>query len=346
MKNIKIMLGALAVALMGFASCDDELAQPPVNLPEGGIGTGAWDNPMTAYQAHLGSVNDEFSACWVKGYIVGCVNTNIGNVLKAETADFTVPAPVQTNILMASDPDERNWENCITVQLPSGPVRNALNLGTNPDNQGKLVTILGTTGNKYCSAYGVKSVSAYKWGDMGDESIDNKKPDTPVVTGQEIYSALAETDTALPDTWTIDNVLLTGSLSYIWSWKEYNGNHYLNASAYAGGTNNESLSYCYSPVISLDGYTAVNVSFDHAAKFQTTIKELCKVVVREEGASTWTEFDIPTWPGTTSWAFVNSGEINISAFDGKKIQVGFKYASSTDGADTWEIKNLTVRGSK
>lgn len=341
----------MAVALTGMISCNDELAQPPVTLPEGGIGTGAWDNPMTAYQAGLGSVNDKYSAVWVKGYIVGCVNTGVGNVLKAESADFSVPAPVNTNMLIAADPDERNWENCVPVQLPSGEVRNALNLASNPDNQGKLVCILGTTGDKYCSAYGVKSVSAYKWGDEGDPSIDNLAPETGGGTdpadpsAEVIYTALAEADTELPSTWTIDNVTLTGSLTYIWSWKEYNSSHYLNASAYMSG-NNAALSYCYSPVISLEGYTAASVSFDHAAKFQTTIKELCKVVVREEGSSTWTDLEIPVWPGTTSWAFVNSGEIDLSKFAGKKVQVGFKYESTAEGADTWEIKNLTVRGSK
>ena len=70
------------------------------------------------------------------------------------------------------------------------------------------------------------------------------------------------------------------------------------------------------------------------------------LVVRAEGATEWTDLEIPTWPGTTSWAFVNSGEIDLSAYVGKKVQIGFKYESSDAGADTWEIKNVKVTGTK
>ena len=55
---------------------------------------------------------------------------------------------------------------------------------------------------------------------------------------------------------------------------------------------------------------------------------------------------VVTWPEAGAWTFANSGEIDLSAFDGKKIQVAFKYASTDSGADTWEIKNLKVNGVK
>ncbi len=346
MKNIKIILTMLVLMTLGLGACNDELAQPPVIIPEGGIGTGAWDNPMTVYQVGLGSVNNAFESCWVKGYIVGYVNIDVANVLKDETAVFTTPATVKTNILLAATADEKDWTKCIPVQLPSGPVRNALNVADHADNMGKEVCILGSTGSKYCSAYGLRSASAYKWGDKGDESIDNKKPETPVVTGQTIYSALDASDSSLDPEWTIENVSLATGLNYVWSWKDYNGQYYLNASAYAQNKANAALAYCYSPVISLDGFATAAFSFEHAAKFQTTIKELCKAVVRAEGATEWTDLEIPTWPGTTSWAFVNSGEIDLSAYVGKKVQIGFKYESSDAGADTWEIKNVKVTGTK
>lgn len=256
----------LVLMTLGLGACNDELAQPPVIIPEGGIGTGAWDNPMTVYQVGLGSVNNAFESCWVKGYIVGYVNIDVANVLKDETAVFTTPATVKTNILLAATADEKDWTKCIPVQLPSGPVRNALNVADHADNMGKEVCILGSTGSKYCSAYGLRSASAYKWGDKGDESIDNKKPETPVVTGQTIYSALDASDSSLDPEWTIENVSLATGLNYVWSWKDYNGQYYLNASAYAQNKANAALAYCYSPVISLDGFATAAFSFEHAAK--------------------------------------------------------------------------------
>lgn len=334
------------VALIGLSSCDGDYAQPPVILPEGGIGTGAWDNPMTAYQASLGTVNEAYPTPWVTGYIVGYVDVDVANVLKAESAKFTVPATVKTNILIAGNPDETNWENCVPVQLPSGPVRNALNLGDHPENLKVQVTIQGTTGSKYCSAYGVRSASAYNFGDKGlDNGSDNpSNPDIPSITGQTIYSGLSETATECD--WTFDNVNLPLGISYIWQWKEYNNKYYLNGSAYAGGKSYAAEAYAISPVISLEGYTKAAFSFSHAAKFQTTVKQLCGAAVREAGTSEWTALSIPVWPDTTGWTFVESGSIDISAFAGKKVEIAFKYGSSADGADTWEIKNVKVVGSK
>lgn len=51
------------------------------------------------------------------------------------------------------------------------------------------------------------------------------------------------------------------------------------------------------------------------------------------------------FPSTTAhcinWAQIPES-INLSGFDGKKIQVGFKYTSTADAAGTWEVKNFSV----
>lgn len=518
-KNI-IYTALMILGCLGtFCSCNDEFAEAPVILPEGGIGTGDWDNPMTAYQCRIGSVNDTIAQPWVKGYIVGVIDTNVGNVLNARSAQFLPPFSVNTNMLIALDPDETDWEKCATVQLPAGAVRDDLNLVDNPGNHKQLVTLKGGTGEKYCGAYGIKNVNDYNWGEIGKKpvilkpidgpfletfnattdlapyekqgwksvsvsggldgwyiktynadnyitcsaylgsatggpyenwlitpaidmskitektlqfvsqasyateeecslevfvmstndpktsenvkldvtlasapqsgyskwvesgvidlsaysgqiyigwryyaakggknnsttySLDNinvgnaAEPSNPPVVPEDtsIYSGLDETASEID--WTFDNVLLPNGLSYVWSWKEYNGKHYLNGSAYKNSAQ-ASESIAYSPAISLAGVKGATVTFLHAAKFQTTITELGKFVVREKGASEWTEFDIPSWPAAGAWTFASSGSIDISAFDGKEIEIGFKYASSTDGADTWEIKNVKVDGNR
>lgn len=125
----------------------------------------------------------------------------------------------------------------------------------------------------------------------------------------------------------------------------YNDSGYLNATGY--GATSDGLSYAISPVIDLTGYTSAKVSFRHAAKFQTTIKQLCGFVVREAGSSAWTELTIQEWPPLDNkWTFVSSGEMDLSAFAGKKIQVAFKYGCSADGADQWEINDLEVKASR
>lgn len=516
---------------VGLCSCNGEYDQAPVTLPEGGIGTGAWNNPMTAYQALLGSVNDDIAEPWVTGYIVGWIDTDVATVVKDASAKITVPATVKTNLLIASNPKETNWENMASVQLPSGAVRNALNLGDHPENLGVQVTIKGTTGSKYCGVYGVRSVSDYKFGPEGkddgsdrpqepvdvtpvaslfcnfdssdqiadylkqgwsnvvvsgglsgwfiknyqnnnyvsvnalkgtaqggpyeewliappvglsqspkksvtfrcqsaypapdctlevylldsadprkanatklnanipvppesgysawlESNIDlsafsgvvyigwkyyskaggsnasatyciddvniggasggsGDKPDTPVTPGTSsvIYEGLAPVANGA-DGWTFDNVVMPEGLSYVWNWRDYNNSFYLNGSAYANNSANAAEAYAISPVISLEGYTGVTAVFEHAAKFQTTLTTLCGLVIREAGSKEWTSLTIPSWPAAGSWTFSSSGNVDLSAFAGKRVEIAFKYGSTAQGADTWEIKNLKVSGTK
>lgn len=514
--------------MAGLASCSDDLSQPPIIEPEGGIGTGKWDSPMTAWQCRIGAVNPQYSEPWVTGYIVGVVNTNVGNVLNERCAQFEAPFETNTNLLIAMTPDETDWEKCATVQLPKGGVRDALNLVDNDENLGKQVTMRGTTGTKYCGAYGIRDVSDYNWGDKGKEEAEIQPVDGPffenfdastsfdpyknagwrnvVLSGGlsgwyitnfngnnyiattaykgsatggpyenwlitpaidlskltektiefvtqaaypaedctlEVYAMTGDspktsTNTRLqaviavppantsgspysdwvssgkidlsqfsgtirigwrfwsakggegnsstycidnisvggatapdtpdtPDTpdnpptpptpgsgtvyeglsanadgWTFDNILLPAGISYAWKW---DGNGYLKGTVFTGsGADSESIAW--SPVISLTGATGAEVTFDHTAKYQTTLRSLCKFVVRVEGETDYTELPIPVWPEPDSWKFVSSGKISLSDFDGKQIRIGFKYASSTDGADTWEVKNVKVTANK
>ncbi len=181
-------------------------------------------------------------------------------------------------------------------------------------------------------------------GTTGNTPAPEPTPD-PTPAGTTLYSMLGESLTELPADWTIDDGTLPEGLTYIWSWKVYQNAGYLNASAFLGSAF-ASEAYAISPVIDLTGVTGAGANFDHAAKFQTTLLELCGFAVREEGATEWTALKVPTWPAAGAWTFANSGNIDLSAYDGKKIQVAFKYGSTAAGADTWEIKNLAITGTK
>ena len=78
----------------------------------------------------------------------------------------------------------------------------------------------------------------------------------------------------------------------------------------------------------------------HAASFQTTLRSLCGVCVREAGTDTWTDVPVIAWPEAGSWTFVNSGALDLTNFAG----IAFRYGSSSAGADTWEIRNVLVSG--
>ena len=76
----------------------------------------------------------------VKGYIVGTINGQV----YAEGCVFSGTAESKINLLIADNPEENDYNNCMPIQLPSGKVRDALNLVSNPGNYKKQVTLTGS----------------------------------------------------------------------------------------------------------------------------------------------------------------------------------------------------------
>lgn len=316
------------LAALTMTACTGDYAQPPVVVPEGGIGSGDWNNPMSVYQASLGSVskNDngtERTDNWVTGYIVGWVDVNITNVMKEETCKFTTPATVATNIVLAADPKETDWTKCIPVQLPSGSVRSALNLLDHPENAGVQVTIYGTTGSKYCSAYGVRSVTNYKWGETG------------VYTPKTIFKApFTNKDWA---GFSIDN----GGHAEMWTLDNRFG---LVAKGRFSNVNYDCKGSAVSPVIDLKGAEKPVLMFMWAGNYFTNVtnfKKLVKVCLRTPEGE-WQDADIPTWAAGNSWDFVSTGRIDLSAFKDGKVQIGFFYESTKSISGTLEIRDVQV----
>ena len=172
----------------------------------------------------------------------------------------------------------------------------------------------------------------------GDAQPD--EPDMPQT--EDYYRWLDEENADLDADWTIEEVRLPSASRYIWSWKEINGKHYLNASAFISNVNYASLGYAWSPVVSMAGVKTATLKFDHAAKFQTTCRTLCKVVVKDVESDIIHEENIPVWPAAGNWNFSSSGDVDLSKYSGKDVQIGFKYESTEAGADTWEIRNVEL----
>lgn len=125
-------------------------------------GDGTAESPYTVADVQAGASG---TSVWVTGYIVGWID----GMSIYDGANFSVPASVASNILIAASADETDYNNCVPVQLPSGSVRSAVNLQDNPGNLGKQVSLKGNL-EKYFGVAGLKTVSAYAWGDKGDDS--------------------------------------------------------------------------------------------------------------------------------------------------------------------------------
>lgn len=139
---------------------------------------------------------------------------------------------------------------------------------------------------------------------------------------------------------TIDNVKLDEGLSYVW--KHDASNKYMKASAYAG-SNKESESWLISPLVDMTGATNPMLYFSQCInKFFGDVTKEATVWIKEEGGA-WTQLAI-SYPEITSgnWSKMTDYTVDIKSYAGKKVQVAFKYTSSTTAAGTWEVKSFKL----
>lgn len=127
-------------------------------------------------------------------------------------------------------------------------------------------------------------------------------------------------------------------------WKS--NNYGAVASGQISGTKYDTESWLYTPYIDLTNATNPEVSFSHAGNFfQTYMQTDAQVKVRVLNGTEWSEWSdlaISTWPNGTSWDFVDN-TTSLSTYAGKKIQIAFRYTSSTSRAGSWEIKNFKIK---
>ena len=109
-------------------------------------------------------------------------------------------------------------------------------------------------------------------------------------------------------------------------------------------TNTESEGCVVTPEIDLTGFESATVNFNHAVNFDTAPATRLSVEVRCDGDAT--RLDGIKWPAGNNWTFVNSGNVSLNQFAGKKIHIAFHYTSTTSTAATWEISDITVKGVK
>ena len=139
--------------------------------------------------------------------------------------------------------------------------------------------------------------------------------------------------------WTINNVDLS-TLSYVW--KHDASYKCMKASAYAGSAK-ATESWLISPKIDLTNAVAPVLTFDQAINHaKGTAATTLTLWVKEASATEWTQVTIPSYPSSDSWTFYAAGEVDLSAYVGKSIQIAYKYTSTTSIASTWEVKNVKV----
>lgn len=137
---------------------------------------------------------------------------------------------------------------------------------------------------------------------------------------------------------TISDVTLPVELTYVWQHSSYNNEGYMKASAYKSKTNYAAESWLISPVIDMSAAVNPVLSFMNAARYGSN--ENLTLWAREKDGE-WSQLSFSEYGTGSDWNFV-SNKVDVSAYAGKTLQFAFKYVSTSDGASTWEIKNVEV----
>lgn len=170
--------------------------------------------------------------------------------------------------------------------------------------------------------------------------VDGTGGDTP---SDDLTTIFSETFESSQGDFTIEDKHLGTGISYVWTHDSEYG--YMKASAFAGSSV-ESESWLISPVVDLTGATNCQLSFTHVGNFfKGTMPDNAKVWGRAEGG-TWTELTIDKYPASDSWDSDVTGTVDLSQFDGQRMQFAFVYTSSSSVAGTWEVEDIEVKGNK
>ncbi len=125
-----------------------------------------------------------------------------------------------------------------------------------------------------------------------------------------------------------------------WDIATYNNNHYAYINAYNHGANEDWL---ISPAFDLDSYENVRLSFRTAKNFQGNDIEVFfsnDYDGSNPSTATWQPITCPLSSG--SWAWVESGDINMDAFSGNNCYVAYKYTSNDSVASAWEVDDIML----
>ena len=127
-----------------------------------------------------------------------------------------------------------------------------------------------------------------------------------------------------------------------WTIGQYSGNHYAYGNGYNGGANEQ---WCISPAFSLNVYGNVSLTFRNAKNYTGPNLQLYfsnDYDGENPSDATWTELTFNMSTGSFAWA--ESGTIDLAGFTGDECYIGFKYTSTETEAAAWEIDDIVLMG--
>lgn len=150
-------------------------------------------------------------------------------------------------------------------------------------------------------------------------------------------------DQLLSDGWS--EIKVVGTTAWETSTAGGAATPYASISNWNGTSNVLTDNWLISPSIDLTSYSAPTLSFDNAKNYSGAVIEVkvsTDYVSGDPSTGTWTNLS-PALSGG-SWAWVNSGELSLSAFLQSNVHIAFRYQGSASDGSTWEIDNVRIKG--
>ena len=265
---------------------------------------------------------------WTMGYVVGAVAPEVTTVKSNADIEWSAPTTLDNTLVIGPTADCKDYSQCVVVALPQNtPFRQQANLKDWPEVYKSAIMVKGTFGT-YMGTHGITGNSG---------STDEFQ--LSVVTGgvTELEEGF---DNGIPTTWT--NLIVSGDKS--WYSTSYDDNTYACVTAYKG-TKAPYETWLISPAIDIKNAKNKKLSF----KSQVAYSGIDKLEVYifnapvPSSATKIVKLDAiwPEAPASGYSGFVESGEIDLSAYADGSYYIGFCYSSeSNSNYHTWCIDDV------
>lgn len=120
-----------------------------------GEGSGHSAGPSEAMSVTEAKGNIGRKAVWVYGYIAG-------GDLSLSGMSFKAPFSSNTNLAIASRSSVSSKDACLSVSIPAGKIRDAINLHDHPELLGRKLFLKGDIVDAYFKIPGIKNVTDYR----------------------------------------------------------------------------------------------------------------------------------------------------------------------------------------
>ncbi len=121
--------------------------------------------------------------------------------------------------------------------------------------------------------------------------------------------------------------------------------NYAACSNYANFTNNLAETWLLSPSINLSNSTNPILNFISVYNYSGPAMQVLVSTNYTDGnpnAATWGTLT-PTLPTAAQWSpWVNSGNLNLSAYKQPNVTIAFKYTGTSNNGSTWQVDNIVV----